>query len=68
MTPATDQDIREIKSAIADLTASISGLREEMRVGFTDLKGDLKVLVEEIGFLENWTALAVFQTWAVVAQ
>jgi chromosome segregation ATPase len=69
MTQATDQDIRELKTAIdansraieaigkgteantkaiADLTASVSGLREEMRVGFanvetrfTDLKGQI---------------------------
>jgi chromosome segregation ATPase len=62
MTRVTDQDIRELKTAIeaiakgteantkaiADLTASVSGLREEMRVGFanaetrfTDLKGQI---------------------------
>jgi chromosome segregation ATPase len=62
MKQATDQDIRELKTAIdaigkgteantkaiADLTASVSGLREEMRVGFanvetrfTDLKGQI---------------------------
>jgi chromosome segregation ATPase len=87
MTQATDQDIREIKSAIdansraidansrtidalakgteantkaiADLTASVSGLREEMRVGFAnvetrlaDVRGDIKVLDNRLGNLE----------------
>ncbi len=62
MTQATDQDIRELKTAIdalakgtdantkaiADLTASVGGLKEEMRVGFAnaetrfaDLKGQI---------------------------
>ncbi len=46
MTESTDRDIKELKNAIeqnsqaiADLTASISGLREEVRVGFTKLEG-----------------------------
>jgi hypothetical protein len=34
MTQATDTDIRELKTAIADLTTSVTGLREEMQVGF----------------------------------
>ncbi len=52
MTQAIDQDIRELKiaiealskgteantKAIADLTASVSGLREEMRVGFANVE------------------------------
>ncbi len=48
MTQATDTDIREIKDlitantkAIADLTTSVSGLREEMRLGFSDVKGKI---------------------------
>jgi ABC-type transporter Mla subunit MlaD len=55
MTQATDQDIRELKTAIdalgrgteantkaiADLAASVGGLREEMRVGFADLRGQI---------------------------
>lgn len=53
MTQATDQDIRELKTAIADLTASVSGLREEMRVGFADLRGDIKVLDNRLGNLES---------------
>jgi 16S rRNA C1402 N4-methylase RsmH len=60
MTPATDQDIRELKTAIADLTASVSGLREEMRVGFSnvetrfaDVRGDIKLLDNRLGNLES---------------
>jgi chromosome segregation ATPase len=81
MTQATEQDIREIKSAIdassraietiskgteantkaiADLVASVSGLREEMRVGFSnveiklaDVRGDIKVLDTRLGNLES---------------
>jgi hypothetical protein len=48
MTQSTDRDITEIKNAvdanskaIADLTSSITGLREEMRVGFTKLEGQI---------------------------
>jgi hypothetical protein len=58
MTAATDTDIREIKTAIeanskaiADLTTSVSGLREEMRVGFAhvdtkfaDVKGQINTV------------------------
>ncbi len=60
MTQATDQDIRELKTAIADLTASVGGLREEMRVGFAnvetrlaDVRGDIKVLDNRLGNLES---------------
>jgi chromosome segregation ATPase len=60
MTQATDQDIRELKTAITDLTASVSGLREEMRVGFAnvetriaDVRGDIKVLDNRLGNLET---------------
>jgi hypothetical protein len=55
MTQSTDQEIGEIKSAvdtnsraidannkaIADLNTSIAGLREEMRVGFARLEGQI---------------------------
>jgi hypothetical protein len=60
MTQATDQDIKEIKSAIdanskaiTDLVASVGGLREEMRVGFSDIRGDMKVLDTRLGNLES---------------
>jgi 16S rRNA C1402 N4-methylase RsmH len=60
MTQATDQDMRELKTAIADLTASVSGLREEMRVGFSnvetrfaDVRGDIKLLDNRLGNLES---------------
>jgi chromosome segregation ATPase len=46
--------------AIADLVASVSGLREEMRVGFSnvetklaDVRGDIKVLDTRLGNLES---------------
>ena len=46
--------------AIADLVASVSGLREEMRVGFSnvetklaDVRGDMKVLDTRLGNLES---------------
>jgi chromosome segregation ATPase len=46
--------------AIADLTASVSGLREEMRVGFAnvevkfaDVRGDIKLLDSRLGNLES---------------
>jgi cell division protein FtsL len=58
MTQATDQDIRDINDsikstnkAISDLTASVSGLREELRVGFAnvdtkfaEVRGEIKAL------------------------
>jgi hypothetical protein len=58
MTQATDSDIREIKTAvesiakategnskaIADLTTSVTGLREELRVGFSDLRGQINTV------------------------
>jgi uncharacterized protein YoxC len=46
VTESTDRDLKELKNAIeqnsqaiADLTTSISGLREEVRVGFTKMEG-----------------------------
>lgn len=46
MTESTDRDIKELTNAIeqnsqaiADLATSISGLREEVRVGFTKMEG-----------------------------
>jgi NAD+--asparagine ADP-ribosyltransferase len=74
MTQAIDQDIRELKTAIdtlgkgteantkaiADLTASVGGLREEIRVGFAnmetrlaDVRGDIKVIDNRLGNLES---------------
>ena len=71
---SSDLDIREIKTsidaltrgteantkAIADLTASVSGLREEMRVGFAnvetrlaDVRGDIKVLDNRLENLDK---------------
>ena len=48
MAQSTNTDIREIKNAvdanskaIGDLVTSISGLREDMRVGFSELRGQI---------------------------
>jgi chromosome segregation ATPase len=48
MTQSTDQDLKEIKTAveenskaIATLTTSMTGLREEMRVGLAKLEGQI---------------------------
>jgi chromosome segregation ATPase len=40
LTKATEANTK----AIADLTSSFSGLREEMRVGFSDMKGQINTL------------------------
>ncbi len=59
MTQATDNDIRDIKTAIeantkaiADLTTSFSGLREETRVGLTKLDGDIRELRSDVKALD----------------
>jgi hypothetical protein len=58
MTSATDSDIREIRTAvesiakateantkaISDLTTSVTGLRKEVRVGFSDMKGQINTV------------------------
>jgi predicted nucleic acid-binding Zn-ribbon protein len=38
--------------AIADLTTSVTGLREEMRVGFSDIRGEIKEVKGQINTLE----------------
>jgi peptidoglycan hydrolase CwlO-like protein len=55
MTQSTDQDLKELKNAveenskaIANLTSSISGLHEELRVGFAKLEGQLNNLETKI--------------------
>ena len=67
MTPATDTDIKDIKTsieantkAIGDLTTSLTSLREEMRVGFANIetkfaevKGDIKELRSELKALDS---------------
>jgi hypothetical protein len=66
MTAATDADIREIKTAvesiakateantkaIADLTTSVGGLREEMRVGFANIDTKFAKLEGKIDTVE----------------
>jgi hypothetical protein len=60
MTQSTDTEIIEIKNAIdtntkliADLVSSITGLREEMRVGFSDIKTDIKVMDNRLAEVEK---------------
>jgi hypothetical protein len=59
MTQATDNDIRDIKTAIeantkaiSDLATSFTGLREETRVGLTKLDGDMRELRSDIKALD----------------
>ena len=55
MTQVTDTDIREIKTAVESIakateanTKAISDLTLEMRVGFSDLKGQINTLEAKI--------------------
>ena len=55
MTQSTDQDLKELKNAveenskaIVNLTSSIGGLHEELRVGFAKLEGQLNNLETKI--------------------
>ena len=55
MTSATDSDIREIKTAVESIakateanTKAIADLTLEMRVGFSDLKGQINTLEAKI--------------------
>ena len=55
MTSATDSDIREIRTAVESIakateanTKAISDLTLEMRVGFSDLKGQINTLEAKI--------------------
>ena len=57
MTQATDTDIREIKDLIAAGNAAtqkqIGDLTLEMRLGFSDLKGELKTIDVRLKNLES---------------
>ena len=74
MTQTTDVDIKDLKSAveantksIADLVTSISGLREEMRVGFSDIKTDIKVMDTRLKEVESKIDKQDSRLWAFVA-
>lgn len=71
MTPTTDNDISEIKSAIdsntksiAELVTSMSGLREEMRVGFAKIEGKIDGLDNRLITVENSLAGLDARLWA----
>jgi len=57
MTQATDTDIREIKDLIAagNITTQkqFTDLREEMRLGFSEMKGELKTIDVRLKNLES---------------
>ena len=60
MTPATDTDIKDIKTsieantkAIGELTTSLTSLREEMRVGFANVTTQVTRLDGKIDKLET---------------
>lgn len=55
MTAATDADVREIKTAIESIakateanTKAISDMREEMRIGFTKVEGQINTVEAKI--------------------
>jgi hypothetical protein len=52
MTQAIDTDIREIKTAIEANTKAIADLTLEMRVGFSDIKGEIKEVKGQINTSE----------------
>jgi hypothetical protein len=57
MTAATDTDIREIKDLImagnATTQKQFTDLREEMRLGFAEMKGELKTIDVRLKNLES---------------
>jgi hypothetical protein len=53
MTQATDTDIQELKTAIANLTSSFGGVREEMRVGFGNVETKFTEVKGQIGNLDT---------------
>jgi hypothetical protein len=61
MTQTTDTDIREIKDLIATNTKAIADLTLEMRVGFSDMRGQINTveakLEGKIGKLDERTQL-----------
>ncbi len=53
MTQATDPDIQELKTAIANLTSSFGGVREEIRVGFGNVETKFTEVKGQIGNLDT---------------
>jgi hypothetical protein len=53
MTQVTDTDLKDIKTAIDNLTNSFMGLREETRVGFARLEGKIDNIDTRLSILES---------------
>jgi hypothetical protein len=83
MTSATDSDIREIRTAvesiakateantkaIANLTTSVTGLREEMRVGFSDMKGQINTVEAKLeGKIDKLDERTRLEFWGFVGR
>jgi hypothetical protein len=82
MTSATDTDIREIKDLIAANTKAIADLTLEVRVGFSDLRGQINTVEAKLegkidkldertklgfwGFIFRGTALAALAALAAL--
>ena len=82
MTSATDTDIQQIKDLIAagnavtqkqiadSATATqkqISDLREEMRVGFTKIDGELKEVTNRLVAVESSNKVIDGRLWSLIA-
>ena len=73
-TDTTDTDIRDLKTAveantksIADLVTSITGLREEMRTGFSDIKTSIAVMDTRLKEVESKIDKQESRLWAFAA-
>ena len=82
MTSATDTDIQQIKDLIAAGNAAtqkqitdsatatqkqISDLREEMRVGFTKIDGELKEVTNRLVAVESSNKVIDGRLWGLIA-
>jgi predicted PurR-regulated permease PerM len=70
MTSATDTDIQQIKDLIAAGNAAtqkqIGDLREEMRVGFTKIDGELKEVTNRLIAVESSNKTIDGRLWSLI--
>jgi uncharacterized protein YpuA (DUF1002 family) len=59
MPPTTETDIQELKDLVL-------GLREEMRIGFTEVKGDIKSLDQRVSSLDERLKTQDGKFWTLV--
>jgi uncharacterized protein YpuA (DUF1002 family) len=59
MHPTTETDIQELKNLVL-------GLREEMRIGFTEIKGDIKSLDQRVSSLDERLKTQDGKFWTLV--